>query len=507
MAILLKKLLQPLQMSAVTIQRAVVFSTRNCSQESTKIYNTIRGTLSHHFADSSYYEHDILIRKVPKFLDIDLIQVDKLINSLKAFGYTWNDIMKNPRVVLLPSYQILYKMQLIKEFGFNHPKLHDLLHCTAVMNSEISFLKFYGSISEDRNVLHHFWENIKPLELPQTVFEEAKERYPEIESTTLRELYIHFLKHYLSERFNVEIEKIEVFLKKNRSKKGPQMGPSARVVYKGLGSYPAICDTLLNNLQYDFTHVSTYPSLLNIYPNSVLKLLAEFPKIGGSSIYDIALEFPDVLLIPVENIKQWITLLEKYKVTHFKVTKATIRLFLTGHYKAVEERLYVLSLHQELKMICYSDKFFKVLNRPFGVKRLAEVLSSDQPLKSVNSTLRLRVTLGKPKLRIPSELVNYIAQELDLDKEEARRLLNLPNFVHFGLSNSNLIIGSMKEYGFSREQIINGIEIISFKYSEVNEALKSFSKNPDAQPFTEWMENPYVLNLLMYLIRKNGLYS
>ncbi|CAL4063384.1 unnamed protein product, partial [Meganyctiphanes norvegica] len=233
----------------------------------------------------------------------------------------------------------------------------------------------------------------------------------------------------------------------------------------------------------------------------------EFPTLGGNSIYDVALEFPDILLIPVENIRQWISLLKKYNVPTFKVTKATLHIFKTGNYKIVEERLFALSRHSEWKVICCSDNLCKILIQPFGVKRLVEVLCSDQPLKSVNTTIKLGSATGKKRGLPPGELVNYIAKELDLEQKEVKQILHSNKYVPFGLSNSNNLLKLLKDYGFSRQQMINGLEIISFEYREVNKFLEEFAENPEAQPFSEWMDSPYVLHLLMYLIKKNGLFS
>jgi len=507
MALLIKRFCQPLQMSIVAI------STRKCSNVTSRTYqkkafNTLGGTFRHHFAHLDRKDLVILRYKVPKMRDLDLKQVDKLCHSLKRFGFTWEDILENPKIMYIPSHNLIYRMQLLEEFGFDNPGLKDLIFIKAHMYSEISFLKFHGAISESTNVLQHLWESIKQLELPKTVLKEAEQRYPEIESTTLGELYIHFLKHYLSRRFSVEVEKVEGFLHQIWNKAGPESGPSQQLSFKALGSYPSICDTHLNNLHYDFTHISTHTSLLSIDPSSVEKVLTEFPTIGGISIYEVALEFPEFLLIPAKNVQQWISLLEKYNVKTFQVTTATLNLFFTGNYKEAEERLSVLSRQPDWEMICYSEKFFSLLRqrRPFGMKRIIEASASDQPMRSVNATIMPGKTI-KRTIRPPEEIIYYISQELDLKEEEAKKLMNSNKYEAFGLTNTNMVLRKLKNYGFSREQIMNGMEIISFEFSDVKKVLNDLSKNPEAQPISEWMESPYVIHLLMYLIKKNVLYS
>lgn len=51
-----------------------------------------------------------------------------------------------------------------------------------------------------------------------------------------------------------------------------------------------------------------------------------------------------------------------------------------------------------------------------------------------------------------------------------------------------------------------GLMVVNFEAGVVEQALKDLHTRPEAQPFAEWMENPFVLHLLAYCIKKDNLH-
>lgn len=51
--------------------------------------------------------------------------------------------------------------------------------------------------------------------------------------------------------------------------------------------------------------------------------------------------------------------------------------------------------------------------------------------------------------------------------------------------------------------MVAGTLVLNFEAGVVEQALRDLHARPEAQPFPEWMENPFVLHLLAYCIQKD----
>lgn len=52
-------------------------------------------------------------------------------------------------------------------------------------------------------------------------------------------------------------------------------------------------------------------------------------------------------------------------------------------------------------------------------------------------------------------------------------------------------------------QVVTGAMVLNFEAGVVEQILRDLHERPEAQPFAEWIENPFVLHLVAYCIKKD----
>nr|XP_027220370.1 uncharacterized protein LOC113812650 [Penaeus vannamei] len=456
----------------------------------------VQSIILHHYNDLKTSEANTFVSKNPKLKNVDKLQLDAVLMLLKSQEYRWEDIQQHKDVLTFMPSQLNDRLKFLKEFSIPKPTLHELMYAQAYMHSTVGFLRKYGVYSQNFDIVAHLLENIKRLELPETFINEFQEQYKNnLDEVQLAELYFKILKKYLTMRFPSDSSAIEILFKGDWSP-----------AWKPLVSYQDICDIVVDTLRLDFSYVVSNTCILNIDPVNVISLLKKYPKLGGVSTIEVAVKEPELFLIPFSKIERWTKMLWKYKVTKFNFSIETLRFFRGSDFVGVEERLKVLSQLPEWKIISLSDQLFVILRKPFGLKRLLDAMHSGQVVNNLSSAAQdpsANVPVQRSR-RLPQEVAAYMAQELNIEEYEANELLDAEVQTHFGISNTCMVLELLLNYGFTREQVLNGIQLLNFQYGVVCDGLKQFPNRPEAQPFDQWMENPHVLHLLAYCIKKDA---
>ncbi|XP_076067887.1 uncharacterized protein LOC143040617 [Oratosquilla oratoria] len=433
---------------------------------------------------------------------MDKNRFDNMLKTLKDLGYNWQEIKNDKNVLFLLEFRVKEKHKLLTEFGINSPRLHEVIYAQALMKSEVGFLKEYGIFKENFDVLCHLFGAISELDLAPHIKEGCKEKFSHHESASLGEIYTYILQQYLAFRFQCSSEEFTAL----QSSTVPQ--------WKSLVKYKGICDVLIDTMKKDYKDIVKTPCLLDLDPENTYNFINRCPEIGGTRFLDIISDIPQLLFLPFDQAMKWSDLLKKYKVQKFSFTPEVLRLFKGFNLKIVEEKLKVLKNLQEWEVIKSSEQLFFILRRDDGVKRILDNLHSGTPVLSLHAARQMSPPSFQvnnsttPNFmqtkRFSNEIVSYISNELDLEEEEVHDLLTSVAKSHLGLLNTKTIIELLFNFGFTREQIISGIQLISFEYRLVFEELQQFPFRPEAQPFDEWMDNPCILDLVSYFIKKNS---
>ncbi|XP_068248407.1 uncharacterized protein [Palaemon carinicauda] len=276
--------------------------------------------------------------------------------------------------------------------------------------------------------------------------------------------------------------------------------------WKPLMAYPQICSMIIEVLKLDFTFVGNHTELLNINPANVTRILKSCSVIGGTHITDFIKKDPKILLVPSQNLSTWGKLFKKYKVTGLDLTPEIIRLFQMDVTKEVEERLAVLRKMPEFEVVLMSRRFADLLLKPYAIKKIVELKYLGQPLPSVNTAF----SDGRPSRLLsyrllPKEMKSYVARELGVDENKDPEFAVINELrTSLGIVNTRKVLKLLLDYGFSKEQILDCIQILSFEYAPLKLTLADFANMPETQPFNEWMKNIQVLHLLAYLHKKDS---
>ncbi|XP_071513722.1 uncharacterized protein [Panulirus ornatus] len=449
----------------VNLQRKWFEATSLKTQEKAQSSHYLRSWYSiiyHYYGGmTSHKEAKKFVYNFPKIRTVLKLQLDEILSLFQCQGYSWEEVQECKEMLLLPPSQFKERLQLLNEFAIAKPTLYQVA---------------------------------KRHQFPQPVIEEFLVLYMGNESAPLKDIYFFLLKHYLSLRFSSDVGEMELLFKRQRV-----------ITWKALAAYPQICDVIIHSLSLDFSTVLSKPLLLNIDPVKVKELLEKYPHIGSSSTVDIIKEFPKFALLPLSKTELWLRLLQKYKVTKFKFTSDVFRLFKSNAFRDVEERLQALSRLPEWQVICLSERLFTILQYPRYLKNLLSVSESGEDISSLASAMKDRGegTVVHHIQRISSEMCVYVAHELDIKETEARELLQEDYIKRRGMAHVKLVLNLLFDFGFTREQVINGIIILNFDLAAIEQGLLEFPIRPEAQPFDEWMENPFVVHLLVYCMKKD----
>lgn len=497
-AAMVLRLLDSRTNNIVNLQRKRFEATSLKTQEKAQSSHYLRSWYSiiyHYYGGmTSHKEAKKFVYNFPKIRTVLKLQLDEILSLFQCQGYSWEEVQECKEMLLLPPSQFKERLQLLNEFAIAKPTLYQVANVSEIMTSNVGTFKRHEMYSQDFDLTVHFLAFIRRHRFPQPVIEEFLVLYMGNESAPLKDIYFFLLKHYLSLRFSSDVGEMELLFKRQRF-----------ITWKALAAYPQICDVIIHSLSLDFSTVLSKPLLLNIDPVKVKELLEKYPHIGSSSTVDIIKEFPKFALLPLSKTELWLRLLQKYKVTKFKFTSDVFRLFKSNAFRDVEERLQALSRLPEWQVICLSERLFTILQYPRYLKNLLSVSESGEEISSLASAMKDREegTVIHHIQRISSEMCVYVAHELDIKETEARELLQEDYIKRRGMTHVKLVLNLLFDFGFTREQVINGIIILNFDLAVIEQGLLEFPIRPEAQPFDEWMENPFVVHLLVYCMKKD----
>lgn len=448
--------------------------------------------INYHYKDMiSHSEVHTFIRDFPKIKTVLKTELDKTLTVLKSEGYSWDEIQEYKEILLLNSKDLRDRLGVLHDFLIQTPTLHQVVYVSEIMHCSVNVLKDYNVYNPSLNIVKHLMR-AKDFQLTKSVYDHFIEQYQYDESVSLKDLYMFLLKNYIALRFSKPVHEVELLFEKDWLPK-----------WKRLSAYIWICNVIINMLQLDFSTVLDNKTLLDLDPVKVTELLDKHPYIGTSSVKDIIVNFPSFLSIPITNIDIWNNMLKKYGVTAFKFNKEALVFFKSHAFKDVEERLNVLVRLPEWQIISMSEKLFYAIRGRAFVKHALNAAESGK-LPSVSSlTLGVERKTSVRQTLISQELSAYVAQELNIQQEEARELLHKDLKTKFGVNNIKRVLNLLFDFGFTREQVINGTIVLNFEHSIVEQGLREFPSRPETQPFDEWMENPLVLHLLAYCIKKD----
>ncbi|XP_066966658.1 uncharacterized protein [Macrobrachium rosenbergii] len=459
-----------------------------------RVIKGVQSPFKHHYNVPYVELSNLLLNHLPKLKYVSKDQLNDLLIYLKKGDYKWEEVKREKEILLLSYREVKDRFNLLDEFGFLHPRLHDVLHIGVFLQTKVTLLRTLGMYSEHYDVIDHILYRTEELELPEEVLLKIKDTLQDIEELSLSGIHLYILAHYLSQRFKVDVDVVKDMMK-------IQLLPT----WKPLMAYAQICDILIEVLKLKFSFVMDHPAVLNINPENVKKIIRRCSVIGGAPISELIRQDPKILLIPHQKLSRWGMLFNKYKVTELKATPEIIRLFQSDVTKELEERFAVLRKMPEFEVVLVSKRFFELLLKPHAIKKIVDLTYSGQPLTTINAAFYDVKSSRLNSYRLLSrEMKTFIANELGIDEHKDPEFAPINELrTNLGIANTRKVLKLLIDYGFSKEQILDCIQILSLEYAPLKSTLDNFARLPETQPFHEWMKNSQVLHLLAYLVKKD----
>lgn len=453
--------------------------------------------IHHYYKDSgTLREAKSFVANFPKLSSIPLSQLDNILRLMKNDGHSWKEVELFKPVLLLSPVKYKHRAQLLQCLSISQPSLYHILWMVSLMNSTPikSFRDGSQNIFNSDPVECLVSAGRSELNLPETTLQGARDLSTKDDQVTLTQVLCYMIKHYLAFRFSEDIDVVGSFLD----------SASIAQFWKPFSLYPEICDVLIHCLQLSFSDVKKQPQLLHIDSKNTREIVDKFSSIGDTPTREVAMAHPKMLHLPVSHLDRWLRLLHKHQVVQFKYTRQATSLFKTSSFSQIDKRLHTLKRLQEWEIIVSSNNLFEILSSQELIKRLLNTAESGQVINTLYSAIRPKNGPRQhARYKVTPEVVSYVSSTLGLPLEETRELLVEDVYTPYGIANTRRVLWLLLNYGFTREQVVAGAVVLNLEAGVVEQTLKDLHTRPEVQPFTEWMENPFVLHLLTYCIRKD----
>ena len=114
----------------------------------------------------------------------------------------------------------------------------------------------------------------------------------------------------------------------------------------------------------------------------------------------------------------------------------------------------------------------------------------------------------RAQFRISDESLAYLSDQTGQPIATVKDALKLhPNSKLLSLDNMKRVVELIISEGFSKEQLLNGIHLVLYPAELVAQKLAELSKRPDMQPIEVSLKEPNILQIVLYLLEENFMFT
>ena len=114
----------------------------------------------------------------------------------------------------------------------------------------------------------------------------------------------------------------------------------------------------------------------------------------------------------------------------------------------------------------------------------------------------------RAQLRVSDEALNYLSNHTGQPKGKVKDLLRShPQSRQLGNENMKQVIELLELQGFTSEQIYNGMHLVLYPLTLVADKLKELPNRPDMQPIEETMMESNILQIVLYLLEEQFMFT
>lgn len=112
------------------------------------------------------------------------------------------------------------------------------------------------------------------------------------------------------------------------------------------------------------------------------------------------------------------------------------------------------------------------------------------------------------KLCLSDEALGYLANQCRRTKAQVRvALQSHPYSKELSSENMKQVVELITSKGFTREQLCNGLHLVLYPVDMVAQKLAELSSRPDMQPIQKTLREPNVLQIVLYLLEEQFMFT
>lgn len=265
-----------------------------------------------------------------------------------------------------------------------------------------------------------------------------------------------------------------------------------------------LIDLLFQRLNFSISKVTHVPSILSLHHEIAEKFLDKTPDILGINTVEMVQKLPIILRRPADTVQEVEEILKKFNISDKQLLSCPKIVIFTP--RTLEQRLEYLCSSKEFAPMHPYRKFLWLVYHYNNLKSRAEILKvlgipfSLNMFIVTNTNFRKYLTICQYRSHI-DDVLYYLAKFFKQNEKEIFiKLKEFQNVHKTCLTNTIQVIQFLQEAGVSKQQIYNGLGIITYDLDLVKEYFKELPNHPSCQPFQEWQTHYYLVRLLIYAI-------
>uniref|UniRef100_A0A8D8PVH7 Transcription termination factor 5, mitochondrial n=1 Tax=Cacopsylla melanoneura TaxID=428564 RepID=A0A8D8PVH7_9HEMI len=416
--------------------------------------------------------------------------------KLRFLGYSNENILEELRIMRLRPLTLNSRYRIYLDYGFDKKliSLSLLRHFVATLAHNIHKLKKDGYINKYKNVLANVNKKLKLENV-----EELDESLP------LKHIHHEYLAQYLSLSLNMSRDEANYNLRKYTNLK--------------CRSFKCIRENIdFLTKTFGFTHEKIRKHIYVLYSDkeNALSVLKTYPKLGSTDFKDIIYSYPNIILLPLSNVRGVIECVEKFGYSRDHIAKVPMILLLNP--STLETRLN--RIHTEDWYQPYVG-LPRALNLAFSLPDIEKRRSilRDLNMKCVSMNLlacpksyfNAYAKHGRDKLN-GVDGVKYLASKLNVTHQEViDKLQTHPYSRYVSLQQLNNSVHYLLTK-FSQKEVYDNLQLVLYPMNVIESAVLKLedTSHIDTTPCQDpsgSIKQEFILPLVLYLIEKENNFS
>ncbi|CAG0917604.1 unnamed protein product [Notodromas monacha] len=440
-----------------------------------------------------------LLRQVPKS---HLVAVTDI---LKSHGVEGDDVLEEPRILTMFPLLLENYFQCFKDIGVNKPGLQLVRRYPYLSRMRLSHLKAIGVVPGE-DLVHRILNSVDPDRTVKGLAEMVTGTVPSNYWTewTLQDICGRVQLALLNKHWAVEIEKAFEIIK-----------GQLRLKNKSLTHFRENMDIAQHLFQLPVSKVLTNAYVLSGHPAN-MRRIAQLETIGANPTKEVIRKVPKLLLCPVENLVAIDELLLKechfspyavqgvtdvYTLSPETVRERLKQLNTVPHFEALKDHPRVL------RLVMYQNKA-KTRLAHIESMHVGGIISLDLLAASTKKYESFMESSKMPRVR-GKDLTHLVSTLLEIENDFVRDELHKhPCWKQTSLVQVKGTVTYLLAEGFTREKIMNALQIVLYSRKSVARILEQLPLKPELEPFELlWKNHDHVLQLALYYLEKDYNFS